>query len=90
MKAGAMAEATEITFDFGISDSGRACIATMENNARYFLKGYYRAPITESRCLSLEQMKLLSLKTFSWLGFTWHPIRYIQIFYTSSGFSYTS
>jgi hypothetical protein len=48
MKAGVMAEATEITFDFGVSDSGRACIATMENNARYFLKGYYQAPITES------------------------------------------
>jgi hypothetical protein len=43
-----VAAAVGITFDFGVSDVGKAHIMSMENNTRYILKGYYRAPDAES------------------------------------------
>jgi hypothetical protein len=39
---------TEITFDFGISKVGRACVMAMEAHVWYFPNGYCRAPDVET------------------------------------------
>jgi hypothetical protein len=48
VKVAAATAATRITFDFGISNMGRARVVAMETHARYFLKGYYRSSSAET------------------------------------------
>jgi hypothetical protein len=48
LKVPAAAALPRITYNFGPSGIIKACVGSMENDTRYFPKGYGRAPDTES------------------------------------------
>jgi hypothetical protein len=65
--------AAGITYDFGASNIKKARIGSMENYARYFPKGYDRAPGVESVPKPVL-MKALYLKIFyCWASYAAPP-----------------
>jgi hypothetical protein len=88
LKVAVAAALAEINYDFGLLGVMKAHVGSMENYARYFPKGYGRAPGVEF-VPEPHANEVVIFEDFSLLGSVCYCIRYLQTFCTSFRFNCT-